>query len=65
MVGFTVAEILLDRTVELLSLFVTPEYRQQGIGTHLMTQLQQDLSAELGSEINLLNRPHPVRSISN
>jgi protein O-GlcNAc transferase len=59
MVGFTLAEILPDRTVELLSLFVAPEYRQQGIGKHLMTQLQQDLSAEVGSEINLLNRPHP------
>jgi protein O-GlcNAc transferase len=65
MVGFVVAEILPDRTVELLSLFVTPEHRQQGIGTHLMAQIQQDLSAELGTQVNLLNRSNsPFQSRS-
>jgi uncharacterized protein (TIGR03032 family) len=56
MVGFVVVEILPERTVELLSLFVAPEYRQQGIGTHLVSQIQQDLKIQLGTDINLLNR---------
>jgi protein O-GlcNAc transferase len=64
MVGFTVAEILPDRTVELLSLFVAPEYRRGGIGTHLVLQLQQDLTIQLGTEVNLIDRQNSARQTS-
>jgi tetratricopeptide (TPR) repeat protein len=60
MVGFTVAEILPGRTVELLPLFVSPEYRRAGIGTLLVRQLQQDLTIQLGTEVNLIDRQKSV-----
>ena len=46
MVGLVVAEILPDLQANLLSLFVVPEYRRQGIGARLMLQLQQDLQSQ-------------------
>jgi uncharacterized protein (TIGR03032 family) len=48
MVGFAVAERSPDQTAELLSLFVLPAYRQQGIGSRLVQQLEQDLGQVLG-----------------
>lgn len=44
MIGMAIAERLLDGSAELLSLFVQPAYRHQGIGTRLMDQLQQGLA---------------------
>ncbi len=63
MVGFIVTEISIERTVELLSLFVVSEYRQQGIETHLVAQIQQDLSSELGTQVKLLrSNSHPPQT---
>jgi protein O-GlcNAc transferase len=63
MVGFIVTEISIERTVELLSLFVASEYRQQGIETHLVAQIQQDLSSELGTQVKLLrSNSHPPQT---
>jgi uncharacterized protein (TIGR03032 family) len=42
MVGLAVAQVSPDGTTELLSLYVLPPYRQQGIGKALVTYLEQD-----------------------
>lgn len=44
MVAMAIAELLPDRSADLLSLFVQPAYRNQGIGTRLVYQLQQELA---------------------
>ncbi|MEL6938928.1 MAG: TIGR03032 family protein [Cyanobacteria bacterium J06598_1] len=42
MVGFAIAEKSPDRSAEILSLFVAPEYRQLGIGTRLVAYLEKE-----------------------
>jgi GNAT superfamily N-acetyltransferase len=54
MVGFAVAERFMsankEPAVELLSLYVLPDYRQLGIGTVLIKQLQQLIGLPLVSQ---------------
>lgn len=43
-IGLALAEILPDgKTAEVLSIFVEPTYRRQGIGTAILTRLEQEL----------------------
>ena len=43
-IGLAVAEIQPDRqSAEVLSIFVVPTYRRQGVGTNLLTRLEQEL----------------------
>ncbi|MGF1933494.1 MAG: GNAT family N-acetyltransferase [Nostoc sp. ChiQUE02] len=44
MVGLAIAELLPDQTAELLSLYVLPSCRRQGIGTRLVKHLEQSLA---------------------
>ncbi|PZD74981.1 Lipopolysaccharide assembly protein B [Acaryochloris thomasi RCC1774] len=46
MVAFGVAELLPDQSAEVISLWVTPEYRQQRIGQRLMAILEQKVCQE-------------------
>jgi uncharacterized protein (TIGR03032 family) len=46
MVGLIIAELMADMSAELLSLFVLPAYRCQGIGKNLMYRLQQHLKEQ-------------------
>lgn len=43
MVGFAIAERLNATQAEIISLFVLPEYRHQGIGTRLVAYLEREL----------------------
>ena len=42
LVGFVIGERLLDGTAEIISLFVEPSYRRQGIATRLVSILEND-----------------------
>lgn len=53
MVGFAIAELLPDQTAELISLFVTPAYRQQGIGTRLVGLLDRLLQKQGCAEMRI------------
>jgi uncharacterized protein (TIGR03032 family) len=53
MVGFIIAELLPDRTAELLSLLVLPDYRQQGVGTKLINYLERELIQQGCSQITV------------
>ncbi|MBW4641511.1 MAG: TIGR03032 family protein [Goleter apudmare HA4340-LM2] len=57
MVAFAIAEILPEQTAELLSLFVAPGYRQQGIATKLMQYLDKALVAEGCTQIRVVYQP--------
>ncbi|WP_083862885.1 TIGR03032 family protein [Calothrix sp. PCC 7507] len=57
MVAFAVAEMLPEQTAELISLFVTPEYQQQGIATKLLQYLETALVAEGCSQIRVVYQP--------
>lgn len=46
MVGFAVAERLNATQAEIISLFVLPEYRHQGIGTKLVAYLERELEQQ-------------------
>lgn len=52
--GLALVKILEDRTAELLSLFVKPADRCQGIGTALLTSLEQELSLRGCTEIEIV-----------
>jgi len=45
-VGMVIAERLTEQTAELISLLVVPSYRQQGVGTHLVHYLEQELARQ-------------------
>ncbi|MEA5621326.1 TIGR03032 family protein [Cronbergia sp. UHCC 0137] len=53
MVGFVIAELQADKTAQLLSLFVAPAYRCQGIGKNLIYQLQRNLQEQQCTQIQL------------
>ncbi|WP_179076668.1 TIGR03032 family protein [Nostoc sp. C057] len=57
MVAFAIAEMLPEKTAELLSLFVAPEYRQQGIATKLMQYLEKALVAEGCQQVRVVYQP--------
>jgi len=46
MVGFAIAERINSETAEIISLFVLPEYRHQGIGTKLAAYLERELAQQ-------------------
>jgi uncharacterized protein (TIGR03032 family) len=46
MVGMAIAELLGEGTAELISLFVVPQMRQQGIGTRLVHYLERELARQ-------------------
>ncbi|MTJ53225.1 TIGR03032 family protein [Anabaena sp. UHCC 0253] len=52
-VGFAIAERLSSEEAEMISLFVLPEYRHQGIGTRLVAYLERELSQQGCEEIVL------------
>jgi uncharacterized protein (TIGR03032 family) len=52
-VGFAIAERLNSEEAELISLFVLPEYRRQGIGTRLVAYLERELAQQGYEEIVL------------
>ncbi|MTJ08041.1 TIGR03032 family protein [Anabaena sp. UHCC 0204] len=52
-VGFAIAERLSSEEAEMISLFVLPEYRHQGIGTRLVAYLERELAQQGCEEIVL------------
>ncbi|MEH2233750.1 MAG: TIGR03032 family protein [Nostoc sp.] len=52
-VGFAISERLNPQQAEIISLFVLPEYRSQGIGTRLVAYLEQELAQQGCVEIIL------------
>ncbi|GET38406.1 TIGR03032 family protein [Microseira wollei] len=46
MVGFAIAERINSTQAEIISLFVLPEYRHQGIGTRLVAYLERELAQQ-------------------
>lgn len=59
-VGLAIAELLPDRNAELLSLFVQPAYRQQGIGTRLVYELQRSLVKSSAVQLQVHYQSTPV-----
>jgi protein O-GlcNAc transferase len=57
MVAFAIAELLPDRAAELISLWVTPQYRQQGIGQRLVALLEQGLRQENCTQVAIAYAP--------
>ncbi|WP_414754408.1 TIGR03032 family protein [Anabaena sp. CCY 9910] len=57
MVAFAIAEMLPEATAELISLFVAPEYRQQGIATKLLQYLEKALVAEGCHQLKVIYQP--------
>ena len=57
MVGFTIAELLPDFRAEVISLFVDPHYRQQGIGTKMMAFLERELLTQKCHQVELVYSP--------
>ncbi|MBN3909064.1 MAG: TIGR03032 family protein [Nostoc sp. NMS1] len=57
MVAFAIAQMLPDKTAELISLFVAPLYRQQGIATKLMQYLDKALVAEGCTQVRVVYQP--------
>ncbi|WP_242062141.1 TIGR03032 family protein [Nostoc punctiforme] len=64
MVAFAIAEILPEQTAELISLFVAPEYRQQGIATKLMQYLEKALVAEGCHQVRVIYQPTELTEIA-
>jgi tetratricopeptide (TPR) repeat protein len=60
MVGFVIAERLNAQTAEIISLFVLPEYRRQGIGTKLLTYLEQEMRQQKCSQLTIVYEPNPA-----
>ena len=52
-VGFAISERLNPQQAEIISLFVLPEYRSQGIGTRLLAYLERELAQQGCVEIIL------------
>ncbi|WP_445636280.1 N-acetyltransferase domain-containing protein [Nostoc sp. DSM 114161] len=52
-VGFAISERLNPQQAEIISLFVLPEYRHQGIGTRLLAYLERELAQQGCVEIIL------------
>ncbi|MBW4481834.1 MAG: TIGR03032 family protein [Tildeniella torsiva UHER 1998/13D] len=62
MVGMAIAECLPDQRAELLSLFVAPACRQQGIGKRLVSHLEQSLVGQGCVEVELTYAVTPLTS---
>jgi uncharacterized protein (TIGR03032 family) len=52
-VGFAIAELINPTQTEIISLFVLPEYRRQGIGTRLVAYLERELAQQGYQELIL------------
>ena len=52
-VGFAISERLNPQQAEIISLFVLPEYRKQGIGTRLVAYLERELKTQGCQELIL------------
>jgi uncharacterized protein (TIGR03032 family) len=57
MVGFAIAELLPNFQAEVISLFVAPAYRHQGICTRMMMLLEQELLKENAHAIEVIYSP--------
>lgn len=57
MVGFAIGELLPNFQAELLSLFVAPIHRQQGICTQMMVFLERELLQQNAREIKVIYAP--------
>ncbi|WP_052149803.1 GNAT family N-acetyltransferase [Aphanizomenon flos-aquae] len=57
MVGFAIAELLPNFQAELISLFVAPIHRQQGICTQMMVFLERELLQQNAREIGVIYAP--------
>nr|MDZ8063516.1 TIGR03032 family protein [Nostoc sp. EkiNYC01] len=64
MVAFAIAEMLPEQTAELISLFVAPGYRQQGIATKLLQYLEKALVAEGCHQISVVYQPTALTAIA-
>lgn len=64
MVAFGIAEMLPEKTAELISLFVAPAYRQQGIATKLMQYLEKALVSEGCDQITVVYQPTALSAIA-
>ncbi|MDZ8023153.1 MAG: TIGR03032 family protein [Nostoc sp. DedQUE11] len=64
MVAFAIAEMLPEQTAELISLFVAPAYRQQGIATKLLQYLDKALVAEGCEQIRVVYQPTALTEIA-
>ncbi|WP_427159852.1 TIGR03032 family protein [Aliinostoc sp. HNIBRCY26] len=64
MVAFAIAEMLPEATAELISLFVAPEYRQQGIATKLLQYLEKALVKEGCHQISVVYQPTTLTGIA-
>ncbi|MEO1127592.1 MAG: TIGR03032 family protein, partial [Cyanobacteria bacterium J06639_16] len=63
MVAFAIAELLSDRTADLISLYVAPAYRQQGIATRLLAYLEQELQQQNCRQMNLTYTSTPLTAV--
>jgi protein O-GlcNAc transferase len=57
MMGLAIAECLTNRTAEIISLFVAPEYRRQGIATRLIAYLEQSLQTKGCTHVQIQFQP--------
>ncbi|MBC1242192.1 GNAT family N-acetyltransferase, partial [Nostoc sp. 2RC] len=64
MVAFAIAELLPEQTAELISLFVAPGYRQQGIATKLLQYLEKALVSEGCHQISVIYQPTELTEIA-
>ncbi|MCF4970142.1 TIGR03032 family protein [Nostoc sp. CMAA1605] len=64
MVAFAIAEMLPEQTAELISLFVAPGYRQQGIATKLLQYLEKALVKEGCHQISVVYQPTGLTEIA-
>ncbi|MGD1699249.1 GNAT family N-acetyltransferase [Dapis sp. BLCC M229] len=64
MVAFAIAEVRPERNSELISLFVAPAYRQQGIGKRLVAYLERGVHREGCTQISVKFEPNPLTEIA-
>ncbi len=64
MVAFAVAEFIQGQVAELISLWVSPQYRQQRIGQRLVALLEQGLCQENCTQIILNYAPTPLTQVA-
>jgi uncharacterized protein (TIGR03032 family) len=64
MVAFAIAQMLPEQTAELISLFVAPAYRQQGIATKLMQYLEKALVSEGCHDLRVVYQPTALTAMA-
>ena len=60
MIGFVIAELLPDFKAGIISFFVAPGYRQQGVGTRMLAFLEQEIRSQKFHQMTLVYHPTPL-----